>query len=193
MSVEASKFNLKKTMHKLMKEKSFTSITVKELCDKAGVSRRSFYRYYLDKYELLQDLYYDFFFSKITISQDENFWDIIRQMIFQVYEDRAFFHHAFQVVEQNGFWEESEKLLVPLLYKELPRQTNPEYDQMARFYCREDVHTALKMIVMWNEDPCPPEEFAFKLQTSFGVRGKWLYELSMKYKLEDYDETKDSI
>lgn len=37
MSVEASKFNLKKTMHKLMKEKSFTSITVKELCDTAGV------------------------------------------------------------------------------------------------------------------------------------------------------------
>lgn len=61
MSVEASKFNLKKTMHKLMKEKSFTSITVKELCEKAGVSRRSFYRYYMDKYELLQDLYYDFF------------------------------------------------------------------------------------------------------------------------------------
>lgn len=37
MSIEASKFNLKKTMHKLMKKKSFTNITVKELYEGSGV------------------------------------------------------------------------------------------------------------------------------------------------------------
>ena len=75
-----------------------------------------------------------------------------------MYNDQDFFRHAFQVVEQNGFWEESEKLLVPLIYKELPKQTKPEYDELARFFSAEDVHTVLKLIVKWNNnDPCPPD------------------------------------
>lgn len=194
MSIEASKFNLKKTMHKLMKRKSLTDITVTELCEISGVGRRSFYRYYFDKYDLLQDLYYDFFFSKIKINPDENFWDIVHQMIYQIYDDQDFFRHAFKVVEQNGFWEEAEKLLVPLLYKELPKQTIPEYDELARFYTAEDVNTLLKLIVKWNNNnPCPPDEFAYKLQISFAIRGKWLYELAMKYELKDYDEQNISL
>lgn len=177
-----------------MKNKSFTNITVKELCEGSGVSRRSFYRYYLDKYELLQDLYYDFFFSKIKINPDENFWDVVHQIIDQVYNDQDFFRHAFQVVEQNGFWEESEKLLIPLIYKDVPKQTKPEYDELARFFSAEDVHTVLKLIVKWNNnDPCPPDEFAYKLQTAFAIRGKWLYELAMKFELKDYNEHNISL
>ena len=112
----------------------------------------------------------------------------------QVYNDQDFFRHAFQIVGQNGFWEQSEKLLVPLIYKELPKQTEPEYDELAWFFSAEDVHTVLKLIVKWNNnDPCPPDEFAYKLRTSFAVRGRWLYELAMKFELKDYNEHNISL
>ena len=38
-----------------------------------------------------------------------------------------------------------------------------------------------------------PDEFAHKLQTAFAVRGRWLYELAMKFELKDYNEHNISL
>ena len=37
----------------ILSEKSFTKITIEEICNKAGVNRMSFYNHYEDKYDLL--------------------------------------------------------------------------------------------------------------------------------------------
>ena len=40
----------------LMKEKSILSITIKEICDTAGLSRSTFYTHYKDQYDLLRQI-----------------------------------------------------------------------------------------------------------------------------------------
>ncbi|MEC0372125.1 TetR/AcrR family transcriptional regulator [Paenibacillus chibensis] len=40
----------------LLKETTFTSITINHICEKAMIHRSTFYRYYEDKYELLSDV-----------------------------------------------------------------------------------------------------------------------------------------
>jgi AcrR family transcriptional regulator len=40
----------------LMKEKSILNITIREICDRSGVSRSTFYTYYKDQYDLLRQL-----------------------------------------------------------------------------------------------------------------------------------------
>ena len=57
-------------MRTLMSEKKFDDITVAEICEVSAVSRRTFYRYFQDKYELLNFVHYDdlcrFFDDKST-------------------------------------------------------------------------------------------------------------------------------
>ncbi len=51
---------LKKSLRKLLSEKSFDKITVNDLCQDAEVSRTAFYQNFLDKYDLLSSLIKDF-------------------------------------------------------------------------------------------------------------------------------------
>ena len=67
MALESTRITLIRCMRKLVREKSFSKIKVEEICASAHISRRTFYRYYKDKYALLKDVYTDSFF-KILIS-----------------------------------------------------------------------------------------------------------------------------
>ncbi len=62
-----TKKNLKETLINMLSEKSFESITVKDLCEKACTSRVTFYTHYHDKYELMDDISHDM----INIAREE--------------------------------------------------------------------------------------------------------------------------
>ena len=47
---------LKDSLVELMKEKSISKITIKELCEKADINRTTFYAHYSDQYELLKSI-----------------------------------------------------------------------------------------------------------------------------------------
>ena len=43
----------------LMRKTPFSKLSIADICSTAGLSRRSFYRHFRDKYELLNWIYYD--------------------------------------------------------------------------------------------------------------------------------------
>jgi len=47
---------LKDSLIDLMKEKTITQITIKELCEKADINRSTFYTHYADQYQLLKSI-----------------------------------------------------------------------------------------------------------------------------------------
>lgn len=51
--------NIKQTLIKMLAEKPFEEITVKELCEKAETSRITFYTHYSDKIELVNSIFDD--------------------------------------------------------------------------------------------------------------------------------------
>lgn len=55
-----TKKNIEDTFLNLIKEKPFSDITIKDICDDAMISRSTFYAHYKDKYDLLE-----YFFEKI--------------------------------------------------------------------------------------------------------------------------------
>ena len=112
MSASTTKSMIIRSMLKLVRRKKFSSITISDICEMAGINRRTFYRYYSDKYDLLRDVYVECFFSKKKEARD--FWDLFGMICDQIYSDKSFFRHAFAVKEQNGFWEEIRGLLKPL-------------------------------------------------------------------------------
>ena len=56
------------TLLDLLKEKSFESITIKEICNKANYPRATFYNYFEDKYDLLE-FYFEFSLKKAEIHE----------------------------------------------------------------------------------------------------------------------------
>ncbi len=55
-----TKRNLKATLAALLKEKSFESITVSEICRRGDTSRITFYNYYDSKYALVEEMFEDY-------------------------------------------------------------------------------------------------------------------------------------
>lgn len=54
-----TKSNIKRTMRALVLKKNFEEISVKELCELAQTSRITFYNYYGDKYDLMDEIFRD--------------------------------------------------------------------------------------------------------------------------------------
>lgn len=57
---EYTKKNIKETCLELLYKKDISKVTVSELCKKADINRATFYRYYLDIYDLLKQLQDEF-------------------------------------------------------------------------------------------------------------------------------------
>ena len=58
--IKYTKKTIKDTFIKLLAEKDIKKITVSELCKKADINRATFYRYYLDVYDLLDSIKKEF-------------------------------------------------------------------------------------------------------------------------------------
>ena len=58
--VKYTKKIIKDTFLELLEEKDITKVTVMELCTKADINRATFYRYYLDIFDLLEKLEKEF-------------------------------------------------------------------------------------------------------------------------------------
>lgn len=73
----------------LLKSRTFQSITINDICEKAMVHRSTFYRYYKDKYDLLEhvtSIIAQNFYQHATLNRDSN---------------RSFFEDLLDYVEDN--------------------------------------------------------------------------------------------
>ena len=74
----------------LMKEKPYAEITINDICDAMGTSRKSFYHFFKNKqgclYALIDRLFYDFIDYKIPEGTDLKGYPprLIRQMLYQM-------------------------------------------------------------------------------------------------------------
>jgi AcrR family transcriptional regulator len=76
--VKITKKLIKNAMQQLATEKSFEKITIYELCQLAEVNRSTFYKYYGSQYDVLNEVFSDYFTEieeKISQSKDETYVD----------------------------------------------------------------------------------------------------------------------
>ena len=188
MSAVITKSAIVKAMLKLVRSKKFADITVEDICEKANVSRRTFYRYYSDKHALLKDVFVECFFSKIDTDNVRDLWDIILEICKQAYQDKKFFRHSFEVKGQNGFWEEVSSILMPYFQRDFPSN---EFDRMRDFFISSDIQRAFVLIENWIKDgmPVPPEEFVYKLRIYYYMYGTWVVEHAEGRPRTEFDES----
>lgn len=137
----------------------FSKITVDDICDAAEVSRRSFYRHFMDKYELLNWLY-DYEFCQVVEAQGyKTIWEYYPDICKHLYQDKDFFLHAFSVYGQNSFREFCTEKLYPILMNDFG-SAFPNED-VARFVLERITNATFDGFQWWlSQDPCmSPEEY----------------------------------
>lgn len=165
-------------MQQLLRERRFTSISVDDICQRAEVSRKTFYRYYSDRYALLKAVYIDCYFSSIEITETDSFWDVFRKICVQIAGDRPFFRHAFEVKGQNGFWDEAKNILTPLYMKEAP--SYEFLNEIKLFFVVSDLDRLFYLIDRWlnSSKEQSAEDFAEYIRVSYYIYGLWNSQLA---------------
>ena len=88
---EQSKKKIAEAMLKVMKTYDYKEITVTQITQEARISRKTFYRHFSDKDEVLKHLFdslYQECLSSITGSGVHNYWDVV-QCFFDFWEKHA--------------------------------------------------------------------------------------------------------
>ncbi|MGN0954960.1 TetR/AcrR family transcriptional regulator [Dialister sp.] len=89
--------HIKNTFLSMLKKKPFPKIRITTLCETAGIARATFYAYYQDIYDLVDDIMDDalVFLDSITDrtchETFEDLWDVVRQndlAVFKAYNNR---------------------------------------------------------------------------------------------------------
>lgn len=151
----------------LMRQKTVNEISVTEICEKVGISRRNFYRYFQDKYEVVQWIYYHDSLMEVKHYADWTIWDHFPHITETLYNDRAFYCNAFRYRGQNSF---RDYCLIYLKEFIAPDYRAAFHDEQALdFFIDHICNMTFDAFVNWlSEDPClPPEAFAERFTTAF--------------------------
>ena len=102
MRESATKKVLAESLKDLMLRRDFTDITVTDLCTAAEINRRTFYRHFTDKYQLVTWIY-DKGFQKAIGDDEPGLFDLFGRVCTYLYADRAFYARALTFTGQNSF------------------------------------------------------------------------------------------
>ena len=100
---EKTKYKLAAAMKECMKTTPVDRITVTSIVEGAGVTRQTFYRNFLDKYDLI-----NWYFDKLVLKSFEQIGvsHTIRESLTQklefIQEEKAFFTEAFRSDDRNS-------------------------------------------------------------------------------------------
>ena len=178
---DITKRALAESLKSLMRENPFTKITIEDICDTAGVSRRNFYRHFLDKYELLNWVYYEDFVKNVHAKNYERTIDLFPDVCNHLYSDRAFFVNAFDVKGQNSFRTYCTDRLYPYLERDFGSACTSDYAK--KFYIYRIVDAVFDRFQDWlRSEPCmPPDEFSTYIIDSMRSFSKKFAEVNVPF------------
>lgn len=104
------------SLKKILKEKTFEKISVGEICDDCGLTRKSFYYHFRDKYDLVSWIFhYEFMNAHEQCIGYEIIWffdDLFKYM----FKNREYYSKLFESTGQNSFHDTFVESLHPFAY-----------------------------------------------------------------------------
>lgn len=152
---------LSQGLYYLMLEKSFDKITIKQICEKTGVIRGTFYHHFIDKYEALEYLTHEMIFEDKNPQQFENeYTHVLKHLLQIIYEKKTFFHQAFQVQGQNGFEEMLKNIFIEYFYMAFDQQHIEFHDALLtrEFLAAYQANALLFILSNWLKQECVHDE-----------------------------------
>lgn len=151
----------------LLRRMSVENLSVTKICQEVGINRSTFYRHFLDKFEVINWIYYHDFFETMPRNPDWNIWDYFSVIQNQLYSDRSFYVNAFHYEGQNSFREYSTGILKDIIYKDYDGIFKDQ--EIEDFFIDHALDMTFDACEAWlSSDPCPPpEKFSQDFKTNF--------------------------
>jgi probable dihydroxyacetone kinase regulator len=92
-------------MKELMTALPFTKISVQDICQKCGISRKSFYYHFRDKYDLISWIFYTEYLCVAANKKYNDCWQYLLDLCEYLYRNKTFYLRAFAITGQNAFTE----------------------------------------------------------------------------------------
>lgn len=155
---------LAQTMKDLMSREPFSKISVGDICTACGMSRKSFYYHFQDKYDLVNWVFRTEFLQAIRLEGYSNGWALLADMCTYFYNEQGFYRCALQITGQNSFREyfiETVTPLVSLFAKDVFQGVDH-----ADFYLNFISDGVLMSMIRWLTEGAqiPPEEFLHQIR-----------------------------
>ena len=160
-------------MKALMSEQPFQKITVSDICDRCGMNRKSFYYHFIDKYDLVNWIYYTEFVETVTKEALSTPWALSEAVCVYLYENRRFYANALTITGPNSFSEYFASLLRPLIEFQIPSDTvNDAEDAAFRETFISDAFIVSLRRWLTETPVTPPEIYVERLRRMITVFGE---------------------
>ncbi len=155
---------LARTMKELMARESFSKISVGEICGACGMSRKSFYYHFRDKYDLVNWIFDTEFIEVIQKCGFDSGVSILNGMCRYFYEEKAFYRSALEIEGQNSFRDHFTEVITPLMYSIAQELFSDREDE--EFFTTFFSDAFLASIVRWltKGTPMPAEDYVARLR-----------------------------
>ena len=154
-----SKMVMRESLMELMKEKSILSVSVKDICDIADISRSTFYDHYKDQYDLLkqiEDETLDYFEDMLIRYKDKQTKKETGQMVEEMLTYIANNGNTIHVLlSENGDIGFQKKLLYHfIMHNQITKyfSENQQSQETMPYYTVFLVHGAIGLIQHWLKD-----------------------------------------
>lgn len=134
---------LARGLKELLKEQPFDKISVKDIAERSGMSRNSFYYHFQDKFELISWIFYNDISERVEMYEDsskflEESFSCICDCLCQ---NRAFYKKCLEYVEQNSLFDVLRDLYMTLWVGNLRKR----YDELKIDLGDEEIEIMAKM------------------------------------------------
>ena len=163
---EKTKYRLARSMKECMKTMSVDNITVKQITENCGVTRQTFYRNFMDKFDLI-NWYFDKLLAKSFehMGMGKTVYDALVKKFTYIQEEHVFFAAAFKYDSQNSLRQHDFELIlqfyISLIARKTSRPLSEELEFLLEMYCRGSVYMTEKWVLGGMKDS--PEQMSYKL------------------------------
>lgn len=145
-------------MKELLRQETIEKITVEEVCEKSEISRRSFYRYFIDKYDVVSWIVDREYYDHLEVTKEKSLWELYPSFLQYLFENREWIRNALPYQGQNSLREHLFRRNFPIICNDFEMDFPSEY--WKEFTVRTYFKMALESYEWWlgEKEPIAPEE-----------------------------------
>ncbi|MEA4911271.1 MAG: TetR/AcrR family transcriptional regulator C-terminal domain-containing protein [Oscillospiraceae bacterium] len=147
------------SLRELMTSLPFEKVSVGDICEHCGMSRKSFYYHFRDKYDLVNWIFNVEFLTAAQSKAYADAWEFLSDICGYFYDNKEFYISALQVEGQNSFTEYFYDVFQPVVSEYLKDEfSDPEHSDFYATFFIDGMRVAL---IRWLKDNAKIEPDVF--------------------------------
>lgn len=172
-TVDQTKYKFADAIKELMRHRELDKISVKDIVEKSGLTRQTFYRHFQDKYALV-NWYFEILVrdSFEEMKEKKNLRDALVKKFRFIESERYFFRAAFSSKDFNSLLEYDYQYILHFYTDVIEKKTGCSLDEEVRFLLEMYCRGSISMTSNWTSKEIQetPEEMAELLVEALPVK-----------------------